>query len=134
MTMRTYEAVMKAAADPTRVRILKMLEAGELCVCQIVSVLDLSQATVSKHLFLLKAAGLVRDRKEAKWVHYRLTGKDSSVYACAVLRNLRRWLSDDPVIARDVNRTAQAREMGARTICARGMKLPGRQNQGVTRG
>lgn len=126
MTMQAYESTMKAAADPTRVRILKMLEAGELCVCQIVSVIELSQATVSKHLFLLKAAGLVRDRKKAKWVFYFLAGKGAPVYAGTVLRNLRGWLSDDPVIARDMKRTALAREVGAKTICARGMKLPGR--------
>jgi DNA-binding transcriptional ArsR family regulator len=72
MSLRMYEAVMKAVADPTRVRILKMLEGGELCVCQIIAVLALSPSTISKHLFLLKSAGLVNDRKEKKWVHYSL--------------------------------------------------------------
>lgn len=65
MSLREYEMAMKAAADPTRVRILKLLEKGEMCGCQIVAVLELSQSTVSKHLFLLKMAGLVKERKES---------------------------------------------------------------------
>jgi len=63
MTLRAYEDVMKAAADPTRVRILKILEGGELCVCQIIAVIALGQSTISRHLFLLRAAGLIEDRR-----------------------------------------------------------------------
>jgi DNA-binding transcriptional ArsR family regulator len=134
MSIQEYESVMKAAADPTRLRILKMLEGGELCVCQIVSVLEFSQATVSRHLSLLKAAGLVRDRQEAKWVFYRLAGKGAPIYAVAILRNLRGWLAGDPMISRDMPRTALARKAGAETICARGIKLPATPRKGVRRG
>ena len=48
MGIREYESVMKAIADPTRVRILKILEGGEMCVCQIIAILSLGQSTVSK--------------------------------------------------------------------------------------
>lgn len=65
MSLREYEMAMKAAADPTRVRILKLLEKGKMCGCQIVAVLEPSQSTVSKHLFLPKMAGLVKERKES---------------------------------------------------------------------
>ena len=109
MSLRRYEAVMKAVADPTRVRILKMLEGGELCVCQIIAVLALSPSTVSKHLFLLKSAGLVNDRKEKKWVHYSLDRTSDDPYATGMLRELSGWLERDPVVVRDRARLAEAR-------------------------
>lgn len=61
--LREYQAVLKAAADANRARILKMLEGGELCVCQIVAVLGLSASTVSKHLSLLRGGGAGRRTK-----------------------------------------------------------------------
>jgi DNA-binding transcriptional ArsR family regulator len=118
MTLRKYEATMKAVADPTRVRILKMLEAGELCVCQIIAVLALSPSTVSKHLFLLKSAGLVNDRKEKKWVHYSLDRESDDPYVAGILRELSSWLDRDPVIVRDRARLTEARkDLGPSAIC-----------------
>jgi len=125
MGLTQYEAVMKAASDPTRVRILKILESGEICVCQIIAVIQLSQPTISNHLSLLKSAGLITDRKDKKWVFYSLDGQDG--YAGSVLRNLLGWLNDDPLIERDRERTALARNLGPVTICARGMTLPRRK-------
>jgi ArsR family transcriptional regulator len=124
MGLDQYETVMKAASDPTRVRILKILESGEICVCQIIAVVQLSQPTISNHLSLLKSAGLIKDRKDKKWVFYSLDGQDADGYAGRVLRNLRGWLNDDPLIERDRERTALARNLGPVTICARGMTLP----------
>lgn len=118
MSLRKYEATMKAVADPTRVRILKMLESGELCVCQIIAVLALSASTVSKHLFLLKSAGLVNDRKEKKWVHYSLDRGSDDPYVAGILRELSSWLDRDPVIARDRLRLADARkDLGPGASC-----------------
>lgn len=127
MGLNQYETVMKAASDPTRVRILKILESGEICVCQIIAVVQLSQPTISKHLSLLKSAGLIKDRKDKKWVFYSLDGQDADGYAGRVLRNLRGWLNDDPLIEKDRERTALARNLGPVTICARGMTLPRRK-------
>jgi DNA-binding transcriptional ArsR family regulator len=127
MSLRNYELVMKAVADPTRVRMLKLLEGGEICVCQIVAVLDLAQSTVSKHLFLLKMAGLVKERQEKKWVHYSLDGSGDKPYARKMLAALKGWLKDDPVVARDRNRVALAREIGPAEVCERGMTLPSRR-------
>ena len=118
MSLRKYEATMKAVADPTRVRILKMLEGGELCVCQIIAVLALSPSTVSKHLFLLKSAGLVNDRKEKKWVHYSLDRESDDTYVAGILRELSSWLDRDPVIARDRARLTEARkDLGPSAVC-----------------
>lgn len=118
MSLRKYEATMKAVADPTRVRILKMLEGGELCVCQIIAVLALSPSTVSKHLFLLKSAGLLNDRKEKKWVHYSLDRESDDHYVAGILRELSSWLDRDPVIVRDRARLAEARkDVGPASVC-----------------
>ena len=127
MSLRDYEMVMKSVADPTRVRILKLLEAGEMCVCQVVAILELSQSTISKHLFLLKMAGLVKERQEKKWVHYSLDGSEGVPYARKMLNTLKGWLNDDPVIGRDRKREALAREIGPSEICDRGMTLPARR-------
>jgi DNA-binding transcriptional ArsR family regulator len=70
--LRTTLRVMKALSDIQRLRIMMMLRAGELCVCQIIAVLDLAPSTVSKHLSLLSTADLVVSRKEGRWAYYRL--------------------------------------------------------------
>jgi len=63
---------LKAMAHPARLRMLTMLTTGELCVCQMTTVLDVAASTASGHLADLRAAGLVTERKDGKWVHYRL--------------------------------------------------------------
>ena len=122
MSLRRYEAVMKAVADPTRVRILKMLEPGELCVCQIIAVLALSPSTVSKHLSLLKAAGLVNDRKEKKWIHYSLDRASEDPYVAGILRELAEWLGADNTILADRVRLTESRKDIGPSAC---MALPG---------
>ena len=68
--------IFKALSDETRIRILKLLEEGELCVCDIVTALDMVQPKVSFHLCVLKDAGLIKDRKQGKWIHYSLNESD----------------------------------------------------------
>lgn len=75
--MNELVSIFKALSDETRLRIVKLLEHGELCVCDIVAALDLVQPKVSFHLSALKDAGLVRDRKEGKWIHYRFDESDA---------------------------------------------------------
>ncbi len=62
----------KALADATRLRIVKLLEVREMCVCEVMVALDLTQPTASHHLGLLENAGLVKNRKEGKWVFYSI--------------------------------------------------------------
>ena len=70
--MRSFIAITSALSDPNRVRVLMALhKRGELCVCQIVELLGLAPSTVSKHLFILKSAGLVDARKQGRWMYYR---------------------------------------------------------------
>lgn len=128
MSLRSYKEVMKAVSDPNRVRILKILEGGEMCVCQIIAVIGIGQSTISKHLFLLRAAGLIKDRRDRKWIHYSLDGKRDAPYAGTALRNIRKWLNDDPLVLKDRERAALARAVGPLEICERGLSLPGRRN------
>ncbi|HEX2964690.1 MAG TPA: metalloregulator ArsR/SmtB family transcription factor [Syntrophorhabdaceae bacterium] len=74
--MNELLSVFKALSDETRLRILKLLQNGELCVCHIVAAVDMSQSKVSFHLRILKEAGLVKDRRQGKWMHYRLNESD----------------------------------------------------------
>ena len=74
--MQDLMNIFKALSEETRLRILKLLEHGELCVCDIVSALDLIQPKVSFHLNVLKEAGLLKDRKQGRWTHYRLNETD----------------------------------------------------------
>lgn len=69
---KKWSTFFKALADETRIKILNLLEVREMCVCEIMVALDLTQPTASHHLGLLENAGLVRDRKEGKWVFYSL--------------------------------------------------------------
>jgi len=68
---RRYK-IFKALADTNRLRILKLLEVREMCVCEIMIALGLTQPTASHHLRILENAGLVKGRKEGKWVFYRI--------------------------------------------------------------
>jgi len=64
--------VFKGLSDPTRLRIAVLLTQGELCVCDLMEILDIPQSTVSRHMARLKSAGIVADRRAGKWVYYSL--------------------------------------------------------------
>jgi ArsR family transcriptional regulator len=93
--MRDFLKVMKALSDPNRVRIVKMLQYKEMCVCEMRAALGVAQPTVSKHLKILEEAGLVGFKKDGLWVNYHLSNGSSSPYASSALGNLRHWLEDD---------------------------------------
>ncbi len=118
--LETFETVAKAVADPSRVRILKLLEGGELCVCQITTVMDLAPATVSKHLAALKTAGLLQQRRDGKWVYYRLAERDFNPYAPQFLALVRSFLNDDPTTAEDQQVLTQVNAVPLPILCDRG--------------
>ncbi len=74
MTSAYYEAVkvFKAFSDENRLQILELLRSGEKCACKLLDDLHISQSTLSHHMKLLCDAGVVRGRKEGKWVHYSI--------------------------------------------------------------
>jgi ArsR family transcriptional regulator len=93
--MKEFITVMKALSDPSRVKILKMLEQRPLCVCEITAALGLAQPTVSKHLKVLEGAGLVAFEKDGQWVNYRLEDRRRNPYAHNLLKDLGGWLNED---------------------------------------
>lgn len=115
--MRDFEAALKAAGDPTRTRILKLLERGELCVCQVQAVLALAPSTVSKHLAILKAAGLVDDRRDGKWIHYGLASASRNPHGGEILSLLRGPLDREPRIAADRKRLKQVKRVPLSRLC-----------------
>ncbi len=66
----------KAISDPTRLKILYLLQDGELCVCEIIMALEKPQSTISHHLNVLKNAGFIKGRKEGIWIHYKLVNPE----------------------------------------------------------
>lgn len=82
--MRQFLVISKALADSSRASILLALRDHELCLCQLIEMLQLSPATVSKHMSLLALAGLVDVRKEGRWHYYRLPAEPSPEVAAAL--------------------------------------------------
>jgi ArsR family transcriptional regulator, arsenate/arsenite/antimonite-responsive transcriptional repressor len=82
--IQALEGVFQALADGTRLRILGLLLAGEVCVCNLHESLGESQPKVSRHLAYLRRAGLVATRREGLWVHYRLAESTDPVLATIV--------------------------------------------------
>ena len=97
--MKTFIRVMKALSDPNRVRVLKILQDKELCVCEIQNVLGLAQSTVSKHMKILEDAGLVDRKRQGTWIIYSLADGSESEYAAAMLEKLHGWLDHDKELA-----------------------------------
>ena len=98
--MKDFVRVMKALSDPNRVKIVKMLQQKELCVCEIQAALNLAQPTVSKHLKVLENAGILDSKKDGLWVNYHLTDGSSTPFAATMLGNLRHWLEGDSEVIR----------------------------------
>ncbi len=80
LELTSLDALFKGFADPTRLRVLNLLVAGELCVCDIVEILSLPQPAVSRHLGYLRRMGLVEATREWKFAHYRLADTQNAVH------------------------------------------------------
>lgn len=116
--MRDLLTITKALADEARVRALMALGGGELCACQIVELLGLANSTVSKHLSILRAAGLVTARKEGRWMFYRLPEEaEASPPARGALRWLREALACDCRIGTDAARIQEILRMDPEELC-----------------
>jgi ArsR family transcriptional regulator len=100
------DLMFRAFSDRTRLRILHLLRRGELCVCDLVAVLDVPQPKASRHLAYLRRAGLVTARKEGLWMHYRLAPA-RSVFHQKLLDCLACCFADVPELARDDVRLAK---------------------------
>lgn len=76
-----HDELFCALGDRTRLRLVLLLREGEVCVCHLVNTLEESQPLVSKHLAILRKAGLVSARKDGYWRHYSLAGPGSPGHA-----------------------------------------------------
>lgn len=101
--LENLEKIMKALSDKNRIRILKMLQKKPLCVCEIRSVLELATSTVSKHLSILRDAGLIQDWKEGKWINYKINPNPGFLVSNALLYT-QMQLEDDKTIISDRNK------------------------------
>lgn len=104
------EKLFAALADRTRLRILNLLSAGEVCVCYFVEILGESQPKISRHLATLRESGLVQSRRDGKWIHYSIAPDQPAIVQAAIEE-----LRSHPEFRRDV-------EALSRACCA--VKLP----------
>ena len=109
--MTSPPQLFRALADRTRLRIVNLLARGSLCVCDIQRILAQPQSSVSRHLALLKSAGLIRDRRDGMRIFYRLTVWDSPL-ARAVLTAIRAHLAADEDYGADIDELMRLREKG----------------------
>jgi ArsR family transcriptional regulator, arsenate/arsenite/antimonite-responsive transcriptional repressor len=116
ISMKDFIKVMKALSDPNRVKIVKMLQTKNMCVCEIKEALQIAQPSVSKHLKILEEAGLVGSMKSGLWVDYCLADGSDSPYAASLLGNLKHWLKDDKEIETIMKKLPELRR---EDICCR---------------
>ena len=105
--------MFRAFSDPIRLRILSLVRPGELCVCDLVAILELPQPTISRHLSYLRRAALVTVRQERSWNFYELAPARSAFHT-KLLECLGSCFRDVPQLARDAKR---ARDLRKRSGC-----------------
>jgi ArsR family transcriptional regulator len=97
-----------ALADPTRLRLLNLMDGREICVCYFVEILQQSQPKISRHLAYLRNAGIVSARREGKWMHYKIERPDDAGAAAVLDATLRSFKA---------NRQMQAELASLRRAC-----------------
>lgn len=98
---QTNTRLFKALSDPNRLRILKMLQIKDLCVCEIREVLDLATSTVSKHLSILKEAGFIIEEKQGKWVNYYVNPSPADIRINSIMMKLDFWIGEEKIFESD---------------------------------
>lgn len=106
---------LKALADEKRIRILMLLREQELCVCQLMGVLQISQPLVSRHLSVLKSAGIVQSRREGKLMFYAISDQARAGGKSGLIQLVRESLTGDAVVERDLKRLRECREIEKET-------------------
>ena len=101
-----HRGLFRGFADPVRIRLLNLLAAGELCVCDLTEILGLPQSSVSRHLAYLRRARLVETEQKGKFAHYRLSKPRSTVHR-SLLACVRSAFPDTPALDRERERAAR---------------------------
>lgn len=84
MTYEDFALSLRAIADPNRLKIIDLLSCGSLCACDLLKHFDFSQPTLSHHMKVLQAVGLVEARKEGRWQHYSLNRRQIDIIEAQV--------------------------------------------------
>jgi len=109
--------IAKALADQQRMRMLLLLQDRELCVCQIIAVLELAPSTISKHLSILSSAGLVEHRKEGRWAYYRLAGGSADLMTRSAVQWVTKSLRHDEAMAKDMKKLTGVLRCDPEVLC-----------------
>jgi ArsR family transcriptional regulator len=117
--MDSLIAITKALSDENRLRALLALGDQEVCVCQLIELLQLAPSTVSKHMSILKQAKLVSGRKKGRWMYYRLPGKTAPIIVRQTISLVRQAASDDLRIRKDAERMRKILGTKKELICER---------------
>ena len=115
--LRDFIRTSKALSDETRVRIMSLLTHNELCVCQLMEILSMGQSTVSKHLGILKNAGLIEAEKRGTWSFYRLSRDKANRHSSGFIRILSSLPKDDPFMQNDEKELKKVNKKGI-TFCS----------------
>ena len=106
--MKNEAAVFKVLADPTRLRLMVLLSIqGETCVCKLAEALNAPNFKVSRHLGIMRSAGLVEARREGTWMHYKLSNARNRLEEC-LQQCFRECLSTHPTVKADMKRLSKA--------------------------
>ena len=119
ITVEKLNHLGQAIADPTRVRILAALLRAELCVCELVDALEVTQSTLSSHLQVLRQAGLVVTRKEGRWVYYSLDRHKVALLG-AIFSLVENDIRSDVRVIRDLERIEARLPIREGGRCTRG--------------
>jgi ArsR family transcriptional regulator, arsenate/arsenite/antimonite-responsive transcriptional repressor len=108
-TPKSFDLVklFAALADPTRLRLLNLMNGREVCVCYFVEILKQGQPKISRHLAYLRRAGIVEARREGKWMHYRIE-RPEDTRAASILDATLKSLETDRSMKTDLARLGQA--------------------------
>ncbi len=106
--MENEAALFKVLADPTRLRLAVLLSIhGETCVCMLADALDAPEYRISRHLGIMRSAGLVEARREGTWMHYKLSGARNRLEKC-LQECFRDCLADHETVKTDMKRLSTA--------------------------
>jgi len=115
--VRELVKVLKAVADKNRLRIFKMLQHKKMCACELSAALGITRPSVSRHLSLMKDAGLVEDQRNGPWVDYSLCEEKINQYAPVIQSQLKEWINDDPNIKEIIKKT---KGLSREDLCKKG--------------
>ncbi|MFN4260758.1 MAG: ArsR/SmtB family transcription factor [Gemmataceae bacterium] len=110
--MKQVDQMFRAFADHNRLRILNLLNRQEMCVGDLVTILNIPQARTSRHLAYLRKAGLITSRKDGMWCYYSLTPAQLPFHR-KLLECLTTCLMDVPEMMADIHRAEQLRHTGS---------------------